>query len=38
MRFYGNAKSIFEIMYGSRHLLGIIFFVQTKEGTPTVTA
>jgi hypothetical protein len=33
MTSYGNTKSIFDTMYGSRYLLGTIFFVQTKEAT-----
>jgi hypothetical protein len=38
MTSYGNTKSIFDTMYGSRDLLDIIFFVHTKAATPTITA
>lgn len=37
MTSYGNTKSIFDTMYGSRYLLDI-FFVHTKAATPKITA
>jgi uncharacterized protein YktA (UPF0223 family) len=33
MTSYGNTKYIFDTMYGTRDLLGTIFFVQAIEAT-----